>query len=170
MDASRGSEAAPVKHPTTTERRSDLELVVRRTFDAPARLLFEAWTTPELFKKWWVPRSFGLTLLSCELDVRVGGTYRLVFKHPSAPEPMAFFGRYVEVVPDARISWTNEEGGEAGPVTTVTFEEKDGKTLVVMTDRFPSKEALDAAIESGSTSGNGESFDQLEELVGASAR
>jgi len=170
MDASRGSEAAPVKHQTTTERRSDLELVVRRTFDAPARLLYEAWTKPELFKRWWVPRSFGLTLLSCELDVRVGGTYRLVFKHPSAPEPMAFFGRYVEVVPDARISWTNEEGGEAGPVTTVTFEEKDGKTQVVMCDRFPTKEALAAAIESGSTSGNGESFDQLEELVGASAR
>jgi uncharacterized protein YndB with AHSA1/START domain len=170
MDARRASEAAPAKNPTTVERRSERELVVTRTVNAPARLVFEAWTTPELFKKWWVPRSFGLTLLSCELDVRVGGTYRLVFKHPSAPEPMAFFGRYVEVVPDARISWTNEEGGEAGPVTTVTFEEKNGKTLVVMTDRFPSKEALDAAIESGSTSGNGESFDQLEELVGASAR
>jgi len=170
MDASRGSEAAPAKNPTTTERRSDHELAVTRSFDAPARLLYEAWTKPELFKRWWVPRSFGLNLLSCELDVRVGGTYRLVFKHPSAPEPMAFFGRYVEVVPDARISWTNEEGGETGPVTTVTFEEKNGKTLVVMCDRFPTKEALDAAIESGSTSGNGESFDQLEELVGASAR
>jgi uncharacterized protein YndB with AHSA1/START domain len=150
---------------TTIERTSDRELVVTRTFNAPARLVFEAWTTTELFKRWWVPKSTGLTLLSCETDVRTGGTYRLVFSHPSLPEPMAFFGRYLEVTPHSRIVWTNDEGGDAGAVTTVTLTEKNGQTLLVMTDLYPSKQALDEAIASGSTSGNGETFDQLDELL-----
>ena len=168
MDATRAtikSEATVMKNPTTIERKSDRELVVKRTVNAPARLVFEAWSKPELFKKWWVPKSAGLTLLSCEMDVRTGGTYRLVFKHPAAPDGMAFFGRYTDVVPNSRIVWTNEESGEAGAVTTVTFEEKGGKTFIVMTDLYPSKEALDEAIASGSTSGNSETFDQLEELL-----
>jgi uncharacterized protein YndB with AHSA1/START domain len=145
---------------------------VTRTFNAPARLVFEAWTKPELLKQWWAPKSFGLSLLSCEADVRVGGTYRLVFSHPASPKPMEFFGRYLEVIPHARLVWTNDEGGDGGAVTTVTFEEKGGKTLLVMHDLYPSKEALDAAIASGSTSGMGETFEQLDELLvalGASA-
>jgi uncharacterized protein YndB with AHSA1/START domain len=154
-----------MKNETTIERTSDRELVVTRTFNAPARLVFEAWTTTELFKRWWVPKSTGLTLLSCETDVRTGGTYRLVFSHPSLPEPMAFFGRYLEVTPHSRIVWTNDEGGDAGAVTTVTLTEKNGQTLLVMTDLYPSKQALDEAIASGSTSGNGETFDQLDELL-----
>ena len=141
-----------MKNPTTVERKSEREMVVTRTFNGPARIVFEAWTKPELFKRWWVPKSFGMTLLSCEVDVRVGGTYRLVFGH-AAPEPMAFFGRYIEVTPHSRLVWTNEEGGEGGAVTTVTFEEKGGKTLLVMHELYPSKEALDAAIASGSTMG-----------------
>jgi uncharacterized protein YndB with AHSA1/START domain len=152
-----------MKNPTTVERKSDREVVVKRTVNGPARLVFEAWTKPELFKRWWVPKSFGLTLLSCEMDARVGGTYRLVFKHPASGEPMAFFGRYNEVVPNSRLVWTNEEGGEAGAVTTVTFEERGGKTMVVMSDLYPTKEALDAGI--GSTEGASESFDQLDELL-----
>ena len=154
-----------MRNQTTTERTSERELVVTRTFNAPARLVFEAWTTPELFKQWWVPKSCGLTLVSYEADVRTGGTYRLVFSHPSAPEPMAFFGRYLDVMPHSRLVWTNDEALGDGSVTTVTFTEKDGQTLQVMTDLYPSKEALDAAIESGSTSGNGETFDQLEDLL-----
>ncbi len=146
------------------ERKSDRELVVTRTFDCPARLVFEAWTRPELFTRWWVPKSFGLSLLSCDLDVRVGGKYRLVFR-VGASDSMAFFGTYVEVTPHSRLAWTNEEGGEGGAVTTVTFEERDGRTLVVMRDLHPSKEALDAAIASGSTGGLGETFDQLDELL-----
>src|SRR6185436_8847820 len=98
MDEGKGSEAAPTKNRTTSERKSDRELVVTRTVNGPARLVFEAWTKPELFKRWWVPKSHGMTLLSCELDVRVGGGYRLVFKNPAGPEPMAFFGKYLEVV------------------------------------------------------------------------
>ena len=154
----------PMKNPTTTERKSDRELVVTRTFNGPARIVFEAWTKPELLKQWWAPKSFGLTMISCEADVRVGGTYRLVFRHDAFPEPMAFFGRYLEVTPHSRLVWTNEEG-EGQQVTTVTFEEIGGKTLLVMHDLYPSKDALDAAIASGSTSGTGETFEQLDELL-----
>jgi len=154
----------PMKNTTTVERTSDRELVVTRTVNGPARIVFEAFTRPELFTRWWVPKSFGLSLLSCELDVRVGGTYRLVFSH-SGSEPVAFFGTYVEVTPQSRLVWTNDEGGDGGAVTTVTFEEKDDRTLVVMRDLYPSKEALDAAIASGSTSGFGETFEQLDELL-----
>jgi uncharacterized protein YndB with AHSA1/START domain len=147
---------------TTTERTSERELVVRRVVDAPARIVFEAWTKPELFRRWWVPRSFGLTLLSCELDVRVGGEYRLVFRHEGST--MAFHGTYLEVTPPSRLVWTNEEaGGET--VTTVTFDERAGKTLLVVHDLYPSKEALDAAIASGSTGAYPEQLDALEELV-----
>jgi uncharacterized protein YndB with AHSA1/START domain len=150
---------------TTTERKSDRELVVTRTFNGPARIVFEAWTKPELFKRWWAPKSFGLTMLSCEMDVRVGGTYRLVFGLPSSKQPMAFFGRYIDVIPNSRLVWTNDEGGEDGAVTTVTFEDRGGETLLVMHDLYPSKDALDAAIASGSTSGTGETFEQLDEFL-----
>jgi uncharacterized protein YndB with AHSA1/START domain len=165
MDARRESEPTLMKNRTTVERKSERELVVTRTFNGPAHLVFEAWTRPELFERWWVPKSFGLTLLSCEADVRVGGTYRLVFSHPAAPEPMAFFGKYLEVTPHSRLVWSNEEGGESGQVTTVTFEERGGKMLLVMHDLYPSKEALDDAIASGSTGGTGETFEQLDELL-----
>ena len=159
------SEPTPMKNPTTTERKSDRELVVTRTFNGPARIVFEAWTRPELFKRWWVPKSTGMSLLSCEMDVRVGGTYRLVFRHDAFPEPVAFFGKYLEVTPHSRLVWTNEEAGESGSVTTVTFEERGGETLVVVHDLHPSKEALDAAIAVGSTSGFNEQFEQLDELL-----
>ena len=166
MDARRESEPTPMKNLTTTERKSDRELVVTRTFNGPARIVFEAWTRPELFKRWWVPKSIGMSLLSCEMDVRAGGTYRLVFRHDAFPEPMAFFGRYLEVTPHSRLSWTNDEGGEDGAITTVTFEERGAGTLVVVHDLYPSKKALDEAIASGSTGGFSETFEQLEELLG----
>jgi uncharacterized protein YndB with AHSA1/START domain len=154
-----------VKNVTTSERKSDTELVVTRTFNAPPRIVFEAWTKPELLLKWRAPKSFGVSFLSCEADVRAGGTYRFVFAHPASKEPMAFFGKYLEVSPPSRLVWTNEEAGEGGQVTTVTFEEKRGKTLLVMHDRYPSTEALDAAIASGSTGGMWETFEQLDELL-----
>jgi uncharacterized protein YndB with AHSA1/START domain len=150
---------------TTVERKSARELVVTRSFNGPAHIVFEAWTRPELFKRWWVPKSCGLTLLSCEMDVRVGGTYRLVFGLPASEQPMEVFGKYIDVIANARIVWTNDEGGEDGAVTTVTFEERGGQTLVVMHDLYPSKEALDDAIASGATSGTDETFAQLEELL-----
>jgi len=158
MDARKSSEAA-VKNRTTVERKSDRELVVTRMIDAPARLVFEAWSNPELFKRWWVPRSMGMTLKSCEMDVRTGGKYRLNFG-----DGMDFFGRYIEVTPLSRIVWTNEEGGENGPVTTVTFEDKGGRTLLVMSELYPSKEALDAA-GTGAADAMHETFAQLDELL-----
>lgn len=151
-----------MKNSTTVERKSERELVVTRIFNGPARIVFEAWTRPELFKRWWVPRSTGLVLLSCEMDVRVGGAYRLVFA--AEPEPVAFFGKYLEVQPHSRLSWSNEESPDV-TITTVTFEERDGKTLVVVRDLYPSKEALDAAIASESTGGFPEQFEQLDELL-----
>lgn len=165
MGARKESEPASMKDRTTVERRSERELVITRTFNAPARTVFEAWTTPELLKRWWAPKSFGITFISCEADVRTGGTYRFVFGHPASEQPMEFFGRYIEVTPHSRLVWTNDEGGEGGAVTTVTFEEKGGKTLLVMRDLYPSKEALDGAIASGSTGGSGEAFEQLDELL-----
>jgi uncharacterized protein YndB with AHSA1/START domain len=161
MDAGRESEATPMRNRTTVERKSERELVVTRTFNAPARIVFEAWTRPELFKQWWVPKSMGMSLRSCEMDVRVGGKYRLEFE----PDAMAFFGTYLEVTPPSRLVWTNEEGGEDGPVTTVTFEERGGNTLLVMQELYPSKEAFDAA-GTGAADAMSETFEQLDELLG----
>jgi len=158
-----------MKNETTVERTSARELVVTRTFNAPAHLVFEAWTQPELFKRWWVPQSFGLTLLSCEMDVRVGGGYRLEFGHPASEQPMAFFGTYTEVTPHVRLVWTNEESPD-GAVTTVTFAENGGMTRVVVHDLYPSQEALDAAIASESTGGFPEQFAQLDEMLAAVPR
>ena len=166
MNPGRQSDPAAAKNPTTVERKSDRELVVTRTFNGPAHIVFEAWTKAELFQRWWIPKSFGLTLVSCEMDVRTGGAYRLMIRPPSADQPMAFFGRYIEVIPYTRIVWTNDESGEgAGPVTTVTFEESGGKTLVVLRDLYPSKEALDDAIASEAISAYGEQFEELDAVL-----
>jgi len=151
-----------VKNPTTVERTSERELVVRRTFNGPAHLVFEAWARPELLRRWWTPKSFGITFVSCEAEVRTGGTYRFVFGHPASEQPMVFFGRYIEVTPNARIVWTNEESAD-GAVSTVTFEEKGGRTLLTLHELYPSKQALDDAIASGST-GTGAAGEQFAEL------
>lgn len=151
--------------PTVLKRTSDREFVVTRTIDGPARIVFEAWTQPTLFQRWWVPESCGVSLVSFEADIRTGGTYRLLMSHPSSEQPMAFFGRYVEVTPHASLVWTNDEGGEGGALTTVTFEERKGATDVVVRELYPSKGALDEALASGSTSGWGEQFTQLNDLV-----
>lgn len=166
MDAGSDREPSPMKNRSTVERKSERELVVTRTVDAPPRIVFEAWTLAELFRRWWVPKSVGLTLLACDMDVRVGGTYRLVFQ--AEPEPIAFHGTYLEVTPPSRLAWTNEEAFGSGQVTTVTFEEMAGKTRVVVHELYPSKAVLDDAIASGSTSGDmNETFDQLDELLAA---
>ena len=161
MDTSRGSEATLMTNRTTVERTSERELVVTRTFDGPPRIVFEAWTKPELFRQWWVPKSLGMSLLSCEMDVRVGGKYRVEFAHGDSQA--AFFGTYQEVTPHSRLVWTNEESDEAS-ITTVTFAEKGGKTLLVMHELYPSKEALDAA-GTGAADAMAETFTQLDELL-----
>jgi uncharacterized protein YndB with AHSA1/START domain len=164
MDARSGREATTTQERTTMERTSERELVVTRTIDGPARIVFDAWTDPELVKRWWVPRSIPITLLSCEMDVRVGGTYRFVFQ-VDPTTTMAFFGRYLEVDPPSRLVWTNEEGEGDPVVTTVTFDEDGGRTRLVVHDLYPSKDALDGAIASGSTAGWTEMLDQLDELL-----
>jgi uncharacterized protein YndB with AHSA1/START domain len=162
MPSTKESSPATVNR-TVVERKSDRELVVTRTFNAPAHIVFEAWSNPELFKLWWVPKSVGMSLLSCEMDVRIGGAYRFVFRHPSFDQPMAFFGTYREVTPNKRIVWTNEESDE-GAVTTVTFEEKAGKTLVTFHELYPTTAALEEAL-AGSAEGLPEQFAQLDELL-----
>jgi uncharacterized protein YndB with AHSA1/START domain len=157
MDARSKSEALAANG-TTVERASDREVVVTRWFDAPARIVFEAWSNPELFRKWWVPKSMGMTLHDCEMDVRTGGTYRLNFG-----EGMDFYGKYLDVTPPSRIVWTNEEADDNSSVTTVTFEEHDSRTLVVVSEVYPSKEALDAA--GGAEEAMAETFAQLDELL-----
>ena len=164
MDAGRESKSR-TEDRMTVERESDRELVVTRTVNGPARIVFEAWTKPDLLKRWWAPKSLGMSFLSCEADVRTGGTYRFVFGHASLEQPMAFFGRYIEVMPHSRLVWTNDEGDEGEVVTTVTFEQRGGKTLVVIRDLYPSKQALDDAMASGAISWNDESFVQLDELL-----
>lgn len=164
MSKPQATEPAPAPFETTSDRPSDRELVFTRTFDGPARLVFDAWTKPELLMRWWVPESFGITFLSCEADVRPGGTYRFVFGVPGSDQPMAFVGRYLEVERPSRLVWTNEEEPD-GAVTTVTFEEKDGKTLLVLRDLYPSAAALEAAIASGSVSGYPEQFANLDGLL-----
>jgi len=155
------SKPTPMKNPTTVERTSERELVVRRTFNGPAHIVFQAWTKPELFMRWWAPKSMGVPMLSCDMDVRVGGGYRVAFGH-DASSAMEFFGKYLEVIPNARLVWTNEESDDAA-ITTVTFEEKGGKTLLVLHELYPSKEAFDA--NSGAEGGMPEQFEQLDELL-----
>jgi uncharacterized protein YndB with AHSA1/START domain len=148
---------------TTVERRSELEFVVTRLFDAPVDLVFEAWSKAEPFQQWWAPKSSPVPLLSCEMDVRTGGGYRLTFGQ-DAENTMSFFGKYIEVVPLSRIVWTNEESGE-GAVTTVTFEDTGaGQTRVVLSELYPSKEALDEAYV-GMEDALPEQFEQLDELL-----
>jgi uncharacterized protein YndB with AHSA1/START domain len=164
MDATE-SRVTVMENNPTVERTSERELVVTRTVNGPAHIVFEAWTKAELLEQWWVPKSFPIQLLSCETDARVGGRYRLVFGYEGST--MEFFGRYLEVTPNSRLVWTNDEGDEGGPVTTVTFEETDDRTLVVVHDLYPTEDALDREIASGSAGiyAMPEALGQLDELL-----
>ncbi|MBS2026447.1 MAG: SRPBCC domain-containing protein [Deltaproteobacteria bacterium] len=157
-----------MKNVTALERKSERELVITRTFNGPVSMVFDAWTKPELLKKWWTPKGYGIEFLSCEIDPRTGGRYKFVFSSPQFPKPMEFFGKYLEVIPNKKLVWTNEEGIEGGEVTTVTFEEIDGKTRVVMHELFATKEALETD-GTGAAEGMKVTFEQLEEMLAASA-
>ena len=156
------SSSAGAGNSTNVERKSDREMVITRMFEAPAHIVFQAWTTPELFMRWWAPKSLGVPLRACEMDVRTGGTYRVEFGQ-DASSTWEFFGRYLEVIPNSRLVWTNEEE-EDGAVTTVTFEDQGGRTLLVFHELYPSKEALDDALI-GMEGGMPEQFAQLDELL-----
>lgn len=150
------------------ERCGDRELVVMRTFDAPRSTVYEAWSQADLFQRWWVPKSAaGISLVSCDLDVRTGGTYRLGFS-AGGSDIMTFYGSYIEVVPNDRIVWTNDEG-EEGAITTLTFEDRDAQTLLTFREFYPSREALDEALQ-GSAAGLPEQLEQLGALLAGQDR
>ncbi len=155
--------SAGAQNRTSVERKGERELVATRTFDAPPSLVFRAWSHAELFRRWWMPKSVtGVSLVSCDMDVRTGGKYRLEFS-AGGSDTMAFYGKYLEVVPNERIVWTNDED-EEGAVTTVTFEDIGGKTLLTFHEAYPSSEALEEALQ-GSAAGLPEQLEQLAELL-----
>jgi uncharacterized protein YndB with AHSA1/START domain len=157
------SSADGAQNRTSVERKGDRELVVTRTFDAPPSIVYRAWSQSELFRRWWMPKSVtGVSLVACDMDVRTGGKYRLEFS-AGGSDTMAFYGKYLEVVPNERIVWTNDEG-EEGAVTTVTFEDQGGKTLLTFHEAYPSEEALEEALQ-GSAAGLPEQLDQLDDLL-----
>jgi uncharacterized protein YndB with AHSA1/START domain len=147
---------------TSVERKGDRELVVTRTFDAPPRIVFKVWSDPDLFREWWVPKGAPMKLVGCDMDVRTGGKYRLEFE--AGGQTMAFYGKYLDVVPGERIVWTNDEGDEEGAVTTVTFEDQGGRTLLTYHELYPTAEALEEAMQ-GSAAGLPTQLDQLDELL-----
>ncbi len=159
---------AAATHAVSVDASSERELAVTRLFDAPRQVVYRAWSEPDLFRRWWVPKSIGMQLLSCEMDVRTGGSYRLTFEHPSAPEPFSFFGTYTDVIPNERIAWTNDED-EGGALTTVTFADCDGATRVTVHELYPTRAARDEALQ-GSAAGLPEQFDQLDALLPSLAR
>jgi uncharacterized protein YndB with AHSA1/START domain len=151
--------------PTSMERTSEKEIVITRSFRAPAHIVFDAWTKPELVRRWWAPASRGVTLVQCDADLRPGGTYRYVLARGKA-ERFVFFGKYLEIVRPTRLVYTQSfepVPGEA--VVTVSFEERDGSTMLVSHELYPSKDALDGALASGMEDGMRETFEQLDELV-----
>jgi len=157
------SSAGGARNRTSVERKGDRELLVTRTFDAPPSIVYKAWSQPELFRRWWMPKSLSsVSLVSCQMDVRTGGKYRLEFG-AGGSDTMAFHGKYLEVVPNERIVWTNDEG-EEGAITTVTFEDQGGRTLLKFHEVYPSGEALEEALQ-GSAAGLPEQLEQLDELL-----
>jgi uncharacterized protein YndB with AHSA1/START domain len=152
---------------TSMDITSDRELVIARTFNGPARIVFDAWTRAELVKRWWAPKSHGVSIVSCEADVREGGSYRYVMRHHEHGD-IAFSGKYIEVTPYSRLVYTQffEPMMDAGAViVTITLEEKNGKTHLRSHELYPSKEALETTLASGMEHGMRETMDQLEELV-----
>src|SRR5262249_32142953 len=149
---------------TTVERTSDREVVVTRTVNGPARIVFDAFTKAELLRRWWVPKSMGMNLLSCEVDARVGGKYRLVFEHK--PEPVAFFGTYTAVKPHPRLSWATGEDGEGASATPLRCAETRGTTLLRRREADARWEALHAAGR-GAQGGMGETLSKLQGLLPA---
>jgi len=169
MAASEGSRSS-VESRTKMERTSDRELRIERSFEAPARIVFDAWTRAELVSRWWAPSALGVEIRSCEADVRVGGRYRYVLQARAATV-LAFSGEYREVVPHSRLVYTSSfeptaSGAVGEPaVVTVSFDEQDGRTRLVARELYPSKQVLDDVLASGMETGMRATMDQLDELV-----
>jgi len=145
---------------------TDREIVLTRVFDAPRRLVFDAWTKPELLKR-WLGAFGGWSLVVCEIDLRVGGAYRYVWRDPEGAE-MGMRGVYREVVPPERLVATESFDepwypGEA--VDTIALREDGGKTTVTTTVLYQSREARDIALKSGMEQGVAAGYDKLAELL-----
>lgn len=165
--AARAENESALMNRTTLERESDREIVIRRSFDAPAGIVFGALTNPDLVRRWWAPRSLGVSVVSVEIDVRVGGKYRHVLRHDGGGD-VGFSGEYLDIVPPRRLVYTQiyEPMAEAGEVVvTVSLDERDGRTHLVLHERWPSKGALDGALATNMERGFSETMDQLEQLV-----
>lgn len=150
----------------TVTAPTDREIVMTRAFDAPRELVFDAWTKPELLKQWLGVRG-GWTFAVCDIDLKVGGKYRFVWRKQGQPD-LGMGGVYQEVQPPERLVSTEAFDqswypGEA--VNTMELSEEDGKTVVTLTVRYESIEARDAVLASPMDKGVAESYDKLEELL-----
>jgi len=162
------NDAEDTQGSASVERLGDREIAIMQIFDAPPSRVFRAWSQSELFQRWWVPKSVpGILLVSCDMDVSTGGKYRLEFA-AGGSETMSFYGKYLEVIPNERIVWTNDEG-EEGAVTTVTFGDQVGKTLLKFHEIYPSREAVEEALK-GSAAALPEQLDQLDKLLSSTGK
>jgi uncharacterized protein YndB with AHSA1/START domain len=143
----------------------DREVIITRTYDAPARLLFVAWSKPEHLMKWFGPVGWPLTL--CEVDFRMGGRFRFAMTGPSGRQDTPFGGEYLEIVPHRKIVFDNafEAPGAEKMITTVTFDEKDGRTTLTHHTLFASVAMKNEYVGMGFVQGVGSGFDQLAAVV-----
>ena len=144
---------------------ADREIVITREFDAPARILFAAWSTPEHLLQWFGPEGWPLTL--CEVDFRVGGRWRFAMTGSSGVQNTPFGGEYLEIVPNDRIVFSNafEEPGAETLIVIVTFAEQDGRTTLTIRTLFRSTEVRDWHAEQGYATGYASALDQLADVV-----
>jgi len=167
MDARKSSKPLNrTANQTAMELTSDLEIVITRTFNGPPRIVFEAWTRPELVRRWWAPKALGVSVVSIDADVRVGGRYRYVLQRGDGGGEVAFSGTYREVAPPSRLVYT--QAFEPYPdevIITITLTERDGQTDFVSHELWPSKEIRDMAMSTGMEKGMRMTMDQLDELV-----
>jgi uncharacterized protein YndB with AHSA1/START domain len=154
----------------TVSLPTDEQILISREFDAPRHLVYTAWTTPELVKRWWSANRGEVTL--AEIDLRVGGRWRYVMVTTDGGLEVGFHGEYREIVPNEQIVSTEVyegvpqgEGPEQGTLNTATFTEADGRTTLTILVEAPSKEIRDATIDSGMEAGMQDALDLLEQVA-----
>ena len=149
----------------TVTTPTEQEICMTRLFDAPRELVFEALTKPEHVKRWWGCLGEGYSVPVCEVDLRTGGKWRFVNRHPNGEA--AFHGEYIEITPPSRLVFTEifEDFPDAVSTVTTVLTEENGKTRLTATVRYPSLQVRDMVMESGMARGAGISYDRLEDLV-----
>jgi uncharacterized protein YndB with AHSA1/START domain len=158
--------ASAAKHRAVVTLPSDTQIVIERQFDAPKHLVYKAWTTPELIKRWWNAKRGTVTI--ADVDLRIGGTWRWVMMTDRGFE-VAFRGEYREIVPDERLVFTEifEPMPDAGALTTLTLVERDGRTMLTILTEHTNKSNRDAHINSGMEAGMQDAMDLLEQVTGS---